>query len=241
MRALGEPTPTLAVAVAQPLTVLGDLDANVHEHVAAIEDAGARLVVFPEMSLTGYDMAAPIVHPEDPRLAPLVAACDRTDAVALVGAPVGTPAADFIGVLVVWRGGVAEVYRKMYLGSAESVRFTAGQKPAVVEVDGWRIGLAVCKDTGVPAHAAATAESGMDVYAAGVLEHADDAHVQPERARRVTREHGVWAAIASFAGSTGGGFTEACGGSAIFDPEGAAVATAGVSPGETIRHLLTKP
>ena len=59
-----------------------------------------------------------------------------------------------------------------------------GPAPAVLAVDGWRIGLAVCKDTGVVEHAAATAALGIDVYAAGVVHHDTDAHVDGERARR---------------------------------------------------------
>ena len=50
--------------------------------------------------------------------------------------------------------GATVAYHKMWLGTAEADRFTPGSKPAVLEVDGWRLGLAVCKDTGVPRHAA---------------------------------------------------------------------------------------
>jgi predicted amidohydrolase len=65
-----------------------------------------------------------------------------------------------------------------------------------------------------------------------------DAGVPDERARRVAADHGVWVVIASFAGSTGGGFDEAAGGSGIWAADGAAVARAGTEPGEIVRATL---
>jgi predicted amidohydrolase len=84
------------------------------------------------------------------------------------------------------------VYHKMWLGGAESERFTPGDKPVVLEVDGWRLGLAICKDTGIAQHASDTAALGIHAYLAGVLEFAQDAAVQDERARRVATDHQLW-------------------------------------------------
>ena len=135
--------------------------------------------------------------------------------------------------------GVSVAYRKMWLGGAEPERFDAGEAPAVLEVDGWRLGLAICKDTGVPEHGAATAALGIDAFVAGMLESAEDAHVLDERARRLAGEHGVPVVIASFAGSTGGGFESAAGGSGIWGSDGVAIAWAGAEPGELARATLS--
>src|SRR4029079_14338333 len=78
----------IVIAVAQPLCVSLDVAANATAHAAAIRAATARVVVFPELSLTGYELDAPTVDAGDPRLAPIVAACTETGATALVGAPV---------------------------------------------------------------------------------------------------------------------------------------------------------
>ncbi|MBY8850513.1 hypothetical protein [Saccharothrix longispora] len=45
-------------------------------HAEAVRAARARVVVFPELSLTGYHFDAPVVSPDAP--APLVAACAET-------------------------------------------------------------------------------------------------------------------------------------------------------------------
>ncbi|MFC3502090.1 carbon-nitrogen hydrolase family protein [Micromonospora krabiensis] len=225
----------MRLAVAQPPCVPRDVAANARAHAAAVRAAGARVVVFPELSLTGYELEAPVVAEDDPRLAPLVEACAETGTLALAGAPVR---GDHIGVLAVDAGAVVVAYRKMWLGGAESSRFVPGDRPAVLTVDGWRLGLAVCKDTGVPEHADRTAALGMDAYLAGVVEAARDTAVPEQRARRVTAAHGVWVAVASFAGATGGGYAETAGRSAIWTPDGVLADRAGTEAGGIARAVL---
>ena len=77
----------LTIAVAQPLCRSDDVASNIVTHVEAIRVANARVIVFPELSLTGYELDAPSITVDDPRLAPIVAACAETGTVALVGAP----------------------------------------------------------------------------------------------------------------------------------------------------------
>lgn len=229
----------LTIAVAQPVSTYGDLRANVAAHAAAVRGARARVVAFPELSLTGYDMDAPEVDVTDPRLAPLRDACAATGTVALAGAPVREEGHRYIAVLAVSAAGITIAYRKMWLGGAEPGRFTAGSRPAVLCVDGVRLGLAVCKDTGITRHAADTAALGMDVYVAGVLEHPHDAEVPAERARLIAARHGVWVAIASFAGATGGGYDAPPGGSGIWTPTGIEAARASAAPGDIARRTIT--
>ncbi len=229
----------LLIAAAQPLCVPYDVAANAAAHAAAVHSALARVVIFPELSLTGYELDAPAIEPADPRLAPLVDACAETGALALVGAPVdGEAGRSHIAMLAVDGAGAAVAYRKIYLGAAEAERFSPGDEPAVLEVDGWRLGLAICKDTGIPEHAAATVALGIDAYVAGTVKHAHEAAVQDERARRVTTAHRVWVAVASFAGSTGGGFDQAAGCSSIWAPDGTVIARVGLETGAVARATL---
>jgi predicted amidohydrolase len=230
---------SLAVAVAQPPCAPYDVGANAATHADVVRRAGARLVVFPELSLTGYALDAPAMSAADPRLAPVVEACAATGSVALVGAPVLGEQGVHIAMLAVDGAGARVTYRKMWLSATEAQRFAPGATPAVVDVDGWRLGLAICKDTGIVAHAADTAALGVDAYVAAVLEHAHEAAVPDERARRVAADHRVWVAVASFAGSTGGGYAAAAGRSGIWTPEGAAVVQAGPETGAVVRATLT--
>jgi predicted amidohydrolase len=230
----------LTIAVAQPVCVSYDVAANAVTHAATVRSAGARAVVFPELSLTGYELDAPAITAEDPRLVPLVEACAETGSLALAGAPVqGGAGRSHIGMLAIEGSGAAVVYHKLWLGTAEAQRFTPGRQPAVLDVDGWRLGLAICKDTGIPQHASDTAALGIDVYVAGVLESADETARQDERARRVATNHQVWVAVASFAGSTGGGYAQAAGRSAIWRPDGVVATQVGPEPDAIARWTIT--
>jgi len=230
----------LVIAVAQPLCVPHDAAANGVTHAAVVRTAGARVVVFPELSLTGYELDAPAISADDPRLAPIVEACAETGSLALVGAPVrGEAGRVHIAMLTVDGRRARVAYLKMWLSGTESERFSPGHMPAVLDVDGWRLGLAICKDTGVAGHASATATLGIDAYVAGVLESAQDAAVPAERARRVAADHHVWVAISSFAGSTGGGFAQTAGRSGIWSPDGVAVARSGPETGAIACATLT--
>lgn len=225
----------LSIAVAQPRCLARDVAANAAAHAQAVRAAEARVVVFPEMSLTGYELDAAPIAPDDQRLAPITAACAETGSLALVGAPVPGPG---IGVLAVDGAGARVVYTKMYLHGEEADRFVPGE-PVVIEVDGWRLGLAVCRDTGIAEHAAKTAALGMHGYVAGVV-HADhEAEVHGERARRAAADHGVWVATAAFAGPTGGGFDRTSGRSGIWSARGELLAEASADPDDLARAVFT--
>ena len=222
----------LTIAATQPLCTPHDVAANAREHATAVRSARARLVLFPELSLTGYELDAATVAAEDPRLAPLVAACAETGAVALAGAPVdGAAGRPHIAMLAIDGGGARVVYRKMWLGSDEVERFAPGEHPASLALDGWSLGLAICRDTGVPQHQRDTCALGVDAYLAGVLDDADDVEHVHAKARRIAVERGVWVAFASFAGATGGGYERAAGCSGIWRPDGSAAARAGAQVG----------
>lgn len=230
----------LGIAVAQPLCVSYDVTANAKAHAAAVRAASARVVVFPELSITGYELDAPAITADDPRLAPIVEACAETGSLALVGAPVrGDDGRSHIAVVAVNGAGPTVAYHKMWLSTTESEWFAAGSKPAVLDVDGWRLGLAICKDMGVTQHAADTAALGIDAYVAGTVKSVEEVSLQAERARRVATGHRVWVAVASFAGSTGGGFDRAAGRSGIWSPDGAVLAQAGPETGAVAHATLS--
>ncbi|SFA83327.1 Predicted amidohydrolase [Amycolatopsis marina] len=229
----------LVIAVAQPFCVSHDIAANAVRHGDAVRSANAGVVVFPELSLTGYELDAEAITAADSRLSPIVEACAETGSTALVGAVTIEDGHSYIAMLAVDGDGSSVAYRKIWLHSTETARCTPGPGPVVLDLDGWRLGLAICKDTGTARHAADTAALGMDVYVAGVVHTADEAALHGERARRVAADHDVWAATASFAGPTGGGFARTAGRSGIWSADGVAVAQAGPDTGEIARATIT--
>jgi predicted amidohydrolase len=164
------------IAAAQVASLRGDIDRNVAAHAAAMEAAarrGVSVLVFPELSLTGYepDLAAGLaMTPTDGRLAPLRTLARRHGIDAVVGAPLrnGT-ARPGLGAILIGAGGATKTYCKMHLGAGERDYFTAGDAPLTLAAGGQTVGVAICADSSQPSHARAYADSGATAYAAGVF------------------------------------------------------------------------
>ena len=229
----------LSIAVVQPACRALDVAANARTHAGAVRAARARVVVFPELSLTGHELGADVVGVDDEALAPVVRACADTGSLALVGAPVtGADGREFIAMLQVEADGVRVAYRKSWLGDTESQRFSTGDGPTVLEVDGWRLGLGICKDTGVAQHTVGTAALGVDAYVAGLVHQPHEVPEQDARAVVIARTCRASVVFAAFAGPTGDVFAETGGCSAIWSPDRTALARAGADVGEVTRAVL---
>lgn len=230
----------LKVAAVQPACAAYDVAANAASHARAVRAAGARVVVFPELSLTGYELDADPVSLDDVALAPLVEACTETGALALVGAPIeDQDGSVFIATLRIDGAGVRVAYRKSWVGDREATRFARGDGPTVLEVDGWRLGLSICRDTGAAQHTVGTAALGVDAYVAGLVHRPEELPEQEARAVVIARTCRAYVVFASFAGPTGDVFTQTAGCSAIWSPDGLAVARAGPDVEDTAAATLT--
>ena len=164
----------LRVAAVQAVSVAGEVKANVAaaaEWVQRSVDAGAALVVLPELFLSGYDpdtqRADPDgcdVTPEDPRLDPLREA-GRAAAI-LVGAAVRQPdQTRTVSVLSFDRSGdCAVAYSKQHLWDEERSIFVPGTSGATVALGDWELGLGVCYDGCFPEHARAASDTGALAY-----------------------------------------------------------------------------
>lgn len=233
----------LRVAAVQCLARPGDLAAAVADHVrwiGAAADSGASVVLFPELSLTGYEPDAIDLHDirmstDDAVLQPLSVVCQQRKVHAFVGAPTAGAALPQIGVLHVdTRGSVRVAYAKQHLGVGEIGIFSAGTTGAVVGVNGWKLALSVCRDAGVAEHRTRAAAAGADAYLVGAL-HVIGTEQRLEEQMSAVARTGMWAVLAQYSGGTGGG--PACGQSGIWRPDGTPVVRLGTGPGMALADL----
>ncbi|WP_110669818.1 carbon-nitrogen hydrolase family protein [Salinicola halophilus] len=182
------------LGLAQIGSVAGDVEANLARHlevVAAAARAGVTLLVFPELSLTGYEpaLAAGLSFtPDAPRLAPLVAAAAGHGIGIVAGLPLKGVTRPRVGALIVSADGEVSTYAKRHLHPGEEAAFEPGEGDCLLALGDERIAIAVCADTNAPEHAERCAALGATVYLGGVLiteggYAADTAHLARTAAR----------------------------------------------------------
>ena len=201
-----------SIAAAQSSSVPLDVEANVQDHLRYVEAAaaqGVQWLVFPELSLTGYELEAMpdhVLHAGDAVLAPLRAAAQRTGMAITVGAPLASGTAlPFIGALTLHPDGRHAAYAKHHLHDGETRFATAGAAPVHLQPwSGWQIASAICADTNHPSHAAAAAQAGATVYSAGILTSAKGYAAEAPLWARYAREHRMTVLIANHGGPAGG-------------------------------------
>jgi len=173
-------TGAVVVAVAQLALTVGDLDANRRAASAAVTEAaaaGARLVVLPELSDTGYvfagagearSLASPAASAVTLREWRILAG--RHDLVIAGGfCELGPDGNLYNSAAIVDASGPRAVYRKAHLWDTEKQIFTPGDAaPPVMELPFGNVGLMICYDLEFPEWVRLAALSGADLIAAPV-------------------------------------------------------------------------
>jgi NAD+ synthase (glutamine-hydrolysing) len=155
----------LRVALAQIDPTVGDIRGNarkIAEHISAAREQGAALVVFPELTISGYppeDLLLKTSFLDQVGEALEDLAAQTRGIVALVGFP---ERADDVynSAAVLADGEVAAVYRKMYLPNYgvfdEQRYFQSGSEAGIFELNGIPIGMSICEDIWEPGPPAMT-------------------------------------------------------------------------------------
>jgi predicted amidohydrolase len=241
-RALTRSTTRMRIALAQVEPVLGDLEANVTRHLTWARRAireGADLVVFPELSLTGYwlqDLAADVAVPlQEPR--PIKALLEMSRRIAMVvGLVEESPGHRYHNSALYLSGGrIVHVHRKVYLptyGMFDEGRFfAAGDRLEAFTTPFGRMGLLICEDFWHPSTAMVLAQDGADcllVVSAGPTEGVDRRRgligqaTWKDLVRVTARVQTVFIVYVNRVGFEDG--VNFSGGSCVLDPFGGAVA-----------------
>ncbi len=234
---------TFTLAAAQSISIAGDLPANIERHLIFMQAAaehGVQLLVFPELSLTGYEpsLAAGLaIAPDDPVLAPLREMARELGLTAVVGMPLrqAPEAGVSIGALVLGADGSLAVYTKLHLHPGEEVAFVPGQGGAPLEWASDTIALAVCADFSHASHPRLAVKAGATVYAVGALISEGGYPTDSALLQGYAAEHGLLVLMANHGGPSGG---YVCAGrSAIWAADGNLLAAApGVGDALVIAH-----
>ncbi|WP_295950840.1 carbon-nitrogen hydrolase family protein [Rhodoferax sp.] len=205
---------SLRIAAAQSISVPGDISANVRIHtqfIAAAQHAGVDLLVFPELSLSGYEPAllpGCVLHPGDARLTPLQNLARQARMAIVVGAPIAAPDAlrPYIGAISFFPDGSHSVYCKKHLHASEESFATPGDPAGDnhFAVHGTPLALAICADAMHAPHAERAAAAGASLYIASSVVSVGGYAAEVAQLRQHTRQFGMGVLMANQGGTTGG-------------------------------------
>jgi predicted amidohydrolase len=214
----------ITVAVVQSIAVPGDLPRAVRDHARLAIQAtqhGACLAVFPELSLTGYDLAltrADALTIDDPRLRMLQQVADAHDIVIVAGAPIETTNGLHIGALCFAPHRPAVTYSKRFLHEGEEKTFAPGLGGEPLSIHDHVVGLAICAEITHPEHATEAAQRGAGIYAASCFITPNGYACDTNLLAGYAREHRMMVLMANFGNGNGTWMT--AGRSAIWSATG---------------------
>lgn len=176
---------TLTIAGLQHHGTPGDVVANLAVIAEAAGDAaarGARILVTPEMFVTGYNIGERLALLATPDLVDRIARIAQDSGIAIVaGLPETLEGGDITNsVVVIDRDGTELLrYRKTHLfGALDRSLFVPGDAlPGIVEIDGVRLSVLICYDVEFPETVRRAALGGADAVIVPTAQMEPYAHV----------------------------------------------------------------
>lgn len=230
--------PTLNISLPQIPLIKGDVAANLRQHLQAIEvsDAhGADLVVFPELSLTGYELELldTLALEKDPRhFTALSEAAVTFNLTLIAGYPLIVDGANkpTIGAVICYPDSRVEFYDKQYLHDGEEHYCSAGGQDYLFNLKGYTLTLAICADFTAVEHAKRAAAAGADIYLASALISEAGFAKDAEILSNIAASHQLHVLLSNHISVTGG--WSVCGNNSIWQRGGELVfGTDSVAPG----------
>ncbi len=164
----------MRVCIVQSLALPGDVSANIENHLRLVQMAieeGVDLIMFPELSITGYEptLARELAcDASDHRFDSFQRLADEHDVNIGIGMPTLTEGGVHITMIVFCPMEQRWVYSKQELHEDELPYFVPGSNRSVLLVKGWKVAMGICYETLQRAHFEAAAAQEADLFIASV-------------------------------------------------------------------------
>ena len=218
----------MKICVAQSKPIKGDIQSNIENHKKFIELAaanGADTIIFPELSLTGYEPTlakALATHQEDGRFQPFHTLSSAHQITIGVGVPTKCDAGICISMILFRPHTTPITYSKKYLHVDEEPFFVSGQNFPSLIINTSNVALAICYELSIPEHVELAYQSGADIYIASVAKSASGVDNAGKRLSDIAKTYSMTVFMSNCVGLAedfvGGGKT------AVLNPQGQRIA-----------------
>lgn len=205
----------MKICVAQTNPVRGNIEQNIESHqklirLAASNNAG--LIVFPELSLTGYEpeLAKDLATTADDRRLDVFQILSNTHQIIIgVGLPTKTATAVAISMIIFQPHQSRQTYSKKWIHADEEPYFTGDSCFTGLLGGEARIALAICYELSVPEHAEQAFRNGAKVYLVSVSKTVGGIDKALERLSEIARTYSMTVLMSNQVGLAEG---QACAG-----------------------------
>ncbi|WP_410209412.1 carbon-nitrogen hydrolase family protein [Aquirhabdus sp.] len=222
---------TLRIAAAQSISLAGDIAANIDIHLKfmrAAHQTGVNFLVFPELSLSGYELPllkSLAIKPDDTRLGPIRKLVNEIQMTVVIGVPLEAADGITISAITFFPDDTMQTYHKQYVHSSEAPYAISGERINLkYPLGDESFALGICADTTHPIHAEQAAATGASLYVASVLVSESGYAKDAALLQGYAKQHHIGVLMANHAGPSGEYIS--AGKSAFWAPDGSLIVTA---------------
>ncbi len=200
----------MRISIAQTRPIKGDIQRNIERHMKFVSAAGANradVIIFPELSLTGYEPALAeslAAGANDTRFDVFQDASDKNAITIGAGVPTQSNSGICISLLLCRPLRPKRLYSKMFLHPDELPFFVAGEKVEGLVSENRGVALAICYELSIPEHAATAFNDGAHTYIASVAKSAGGVDKATQRLAEIARDYSMTVFMANSVGPADG-------------------------------------
>lgn len=166
----------MIIAAAQTIPKKNDINENLKDHYRLINlaaDHGVQLILFPELSVSGYERENAESHEftsNDSRLDELRQLAIKRNIIIIAGVPLRQESQLYISAFVFYSNDSQQIYTKQYLHDGEEIYFSPGINDGLqIRLENESFSIAICADITNPAHAIKAASLNSTIYLASIF------------------------------------------------------------------------
>lgn len=162
----------MKICIAQTKSLRGEVSKNVENHLHVIEAAiklQADLIIFPELSITGYepDLAQSLATDIENKIFDSFQCISQENKITIgVGMPINTSDGINISMLIFQPNQTRLVNSKQLLHKDELSYFTSGKIQSLISIKNRKIAFGICYESLQRAHFLQAKQKGADLYIA---------------------------------------------------------------------------
>ncbi len=181
---------------------------NISKHIEyAIEASkyGAKIIIFPEMSLTGYERyfeKDQLFTISDKRFDEFLRAADNYNLILNVGVPLVIDNKTYISSILIFPGNKIEIYVKKHLHMGEDAFFYSSKEyDPVIKLNGEQLSFAICYDIEIDEHINLAKRRNSTIYAASIFYSLEGINSGIQRLNKISTEYHMDILMANYVGN----------------------------------------